>query len=113
MDKAERDELRAEHIRKMLVRAREVYGHEVNKKEEQPRIEFNGIKMKCPNCGEYMVHDYVPELEAFTFACKRCGIAAAPKPLTLADLGLDSKPPKVSFGESGWKHFIEPGETDG
>jgi len=88
--------------------------HEVNKKEEQPRIEFNGIKMKCPNCGEYMVHDYVPEFEAFTFVCKRCNIAAERPPLRPTDFDFDFDITPWSFGdEGGWKHFIELGETNG
>jgi len=85
--------------------------HEVNKKEEQPRIEFNGIKMKCPECGEYMVHGYVPELEAFTFACERCGIAAERPPLRPTDFGFDIEPVSID-DEGGWKHFIEQGVDD-
>lgn len=112
MDKVEKDELVAEYTRKTLARVMEMYGPEVNEKEEQPRIEFNGIKMKCPNCGEYMVHCHVPEFEAFTFVCKRCNIAAERPPLRPTDFGFDITQWSCG-GEGGWKHFIEPGESDG
>jgi len=85
MDRAEQDKLRAECIQNALVRVRPVYGPEVNTKEEQPRIEVNGTRRRCPECGEYLVHG--------------------------SDFGFDIKP--WSCGdEGGWKHFIESGEQD-
>ncbi|NIA09206.1 MAG: hypothetical protein GWP10_05580 [Nitrospiraceae bacterium] len=79
---------------------------------EDVRTEFDGIRMRCPKCGEYMVYSYVPELDAFTFVCKRCNIAAERPPLRPIDVGFDITPGSCD-DEGGWKHFIEPGGTDG